>query len=345
MSRRCCCGCDVWLEDDFNRSDNDDPGSDWSEDSGDWDISSNTLICSSAAGLLVTTAESTGSKNEHVNVTASCSSQGTAFRVIFDYVDANNYHFAQFDLLTDNDGVHYYCTLSVYNRTSGANSLVYSATPYVANGSVAASYLCSVCTWSDGTISVVFDGPGFPTSITCASTLKGGTKTGLYVDSGSWTFDNFKWQQRNSQCDDCDTACAVCSEGAQALPIQADFDGFADAGCSDCDTLNASFEVPFDVEGSSVACQWDYLHAATACSATDALIRIGLEYSFGNYRVYVWFWYTGDTTGPYAYFEENLGSTQPDCNTFSNLEITYIATFGGGTQCGGTPTCHLTTVS
>jgi hypothetical protein len=53
---KCCCGpivCRIG-EDDFNRADSDDPGTQWSEESGDWDILGNTLVGVSA-GVLATT--------------------------------------------------------------------------------------------------------------------------------------------------------------------------------------------------------------------------------------------------------------------------------------------------
>jgi hypothetical protein len=82
--RRCCCllaSCTIFT-DSFTRDDSDDPGSDWNEVSGDWDISGNALVETGNAGaIVVCTTPNPRSGRGHVNTTIE-PVNGDKYRII-----------------------------------------------------------------------------------------------------------------------------------------------------------------------------------------------------------------------------------------------------------------------
>lgn len=103
----------IFFSDDFNRADNDDLGSDWTEVVGDWDISSNELITSSDLALTVTSITQTNA-NYYVQADISMSAAGDKVALIARYVNATTYY--AFLVSTNNE-------LSLVKEDSGATIL------------------------------------------------------------------------------------------------------------------------------------------------------------------------------------------------------------------------------
>jgi hypothetical protein len=116
MNGGCCCspGCE-FFSDDFNRANSDDPG-DYTEVSGDWDIASNKLSTASSSGVLIgDTPHPDGEPNIKVSVTVNIATSGDRARIILNYVDSDNYWYAE----ARTGGSAY---LRIYQRSGGVDT-------------------------------------------------------------------------------------------------------------------------------------------------------------------------------------------------------------------------------
>jgi hypothetical protein len=116
--RRCCCGC--WTgSDDFNRADSTDLGDDWDERSGDWEIKSNQLYESGNAGAMVIFQPNHGKPRSIVTVYITDEDTNDIYRVIVNYLDDDNYMYAELDIGTGGVGGS---TVSLHSVTGGSDS-------------------------------------------------------------------------------------------------------------------------------------------------------------------------------------------------------------------------------
>lgn len=93
MTQKCRCCCEVWF-DGFDRDDGTDIGGVLTESAGDWSISSGTLqVASANARALLTRQLASGGLHLEVDIKSS-STSGRA-RVIWDYIDANNFRYVE----------------------------------------------------------------------------------------------------------------------------------------------------------------------------------------------------------------------------------------------------------
>lgn len=123
---KCCTECEILL-DTFDRDDSTDLGSDWSEVSGSWAISSNAA---SGSGLLIAVnGHPTGGTNIHARAVFA----DTNAKIIIGYDDSSNYHYAIFDGTA----------VTLYEVVSGtATALVTSdEVDYTSGG----AYVLSIC--------------------------------------------------------------------------------------------------------------------------------------------------------------------------------------------------------
>ncbi len=85
-----CCDTDcVTFQDAFDRADDTDLGSDWTEVSGDWEIVSNALTTASTSAMAICTTTISG--DQAVWITFTVDTLGDKFRIIMSYVDSSNY--------------------------------------------------------------------------------------------------------------------------------------------------------------------------------------------------------------------------------------------------------------
>lgn len=100
--RRCCClqDCAI-LRDGFDRALSDDPGPNWVEDSGDWDIIEGdefidqVVAEQTGSGVLQTTVRSPHTDGSGYAEVRIHSTNGGTYRIAIDKVDANNYHYVE----------------------------------------------------------------------------------------------------------------------------------------------------------------------------------------------------------------------------------------------------------
>lgn len=114
-----CCTCLVF-SDDFNRADNDDPGGNWNEVSGDWDIVSNVLEGITDGILVTTQLPHAPHRNNYAHsfffTIDSVGGTYSEWHVIVNYVDSNNFDWIK--IAYDTDG--YYPTF--YTRSGGTDT-------------------------------------------------------------------------------------------------------------------------------------------------------------------------------------------------------------------------------
>ena len=228
-----CESCDIF-SDNFNRADDTDLGSDWSEVSGSWAITSNTLRTSSTSAVCV---HDNGTSSSAMSV--SCEVQGASgdyLRVIAAYQDASNYWFAEVKIGASGTG-----RFDLYQRSGGTNTLKSGGT-----GSIAAS------TWHTVTVCIMFGENGSTDTVTAqlnstlafqrfayhTETVNDGCGVGTGSTAGSVQFDNFAVTKTDGSCPKCVLDCTTCG-GSGAAPLAFDvtlpvMERVGSAGCPDC---------------------------------------------------------------------------------------------------------------
>lgn len=229
----CCCGNCYKLQELFFRADSDSLGSNWTEVAGDADIVSSQCQLM-ASNTLVVCTKSVKANNHRIYGTFSSSTTGDEFRLIVDYVDADNYHYAQ--VKTGASG-----HMRLYKRTAGSDTLLAEDTssPYGTSATVAQLHLCLT---SDGELWLQLLTAGFSVyGVLASTTAHGGTQVGFGIATKVGTV-NFNWAVISDNSLDTPSpfrdgtypcACMVCDErtalgsswcGAQVPPFQRQVD-------------------------------------------------------------------------------------------------------------------------
>lgn len=233
-----CCeqvSCDIF-SDAFNRSNSSTIGSDWTEESGDWSISSNALVVT-GAGLMLNSATNAGD-NFIVSVDIRQSQSGGNAAVAIGASDANNFFLVEFNFGGSSN-------ISLWDYAGGTPTFLRQQSVTLA---INTTYSVSICSDEDGNIAISVGGTLRMTRL--LATLPG-TKAGLkaFSTSGTATFDNFVYAQSYSgtylTCDACPEwpglSCAdECNlDEASDLDLVVDFGagGLTDDPCSKCDQV------------------------------------------------------------------------------------------------------------
>ena len=119
FSPGCCCGDCVIFVDDFNRADSTAVDG-WTEVSGDWSILSNQLHETGTVGATIIANAASPDVSFYVAVDVPSVAENAIYRVIVNYVDASNYHFAEFEFLIDT------LKIRLYKRSGGTNTQLVS---------------------------------------------------------------------------------------------------------------------------------------------------------------------------------------------------------------------------
>jgi hypothetical protein len=210
---KCCCetlpSC-IIEQDDFNRADSSSLGSKWVEKSGNWAISSNTLL-EVSPGIVLTTARQTKPVGTLYNynievdmLTGSVSSWG----IICKYTDDNNFDWIDLTL----DGSQLWPTF--YRRAGGSDSVVMDKTTHPSGSSFSDVDQTLLICYSETEWSINYLGGDLSAAwTTCdvspSSTLPGDTSVGL-VGFLKGHFDNFVYNYHrlsNPPCNICDCFC------------------------------------------------------------------------------------------------------------------------------------------
>jgi hypothetical protein len=244
----CCCAGEADCEicaDDFTR-DNDtdiDTGSPcgWTEVSGAWAISSNSLVCTSA-GLAVCTAPHPTETRMTVEVDFSKSANTSHTDVVVGYTDSNNYFYVRYTTGAGSSG-----TITIVRVIGGAHDSVGSVGSLTIDAST--TYTAKVCLADHG-ITAYLDGEPLLTRGIGGSPE--GQQAGLQASgTGTATFNNFFFTRGRSALE---PYCPQCGYGASSEPCPAcdpidsqdaqykvTISGMTDSagsGCDDCDSVN-----------------------------------------------------------------------------------------------------------
>ena len=207
---KCCCGAGcVICEDNFDRVDNDNLGSLWVEKSGDFDISSNTII-TATPGIVLTSCRQSKPYNTTYNYIVQVNLVDTAstWNIICKYIDATNFDWLE--VYTSGTDI----LPRFWRRTGGSDALVMDITTHPAgvplSSSMPSQLPISMC-YSEGGWMV--SGQGESTWTTCdatpATSLPADTTVGFVGfmdgDFDEWQYDYHKLS--NMPCDQCDCYC------------------------------------------------------------------------------------------------------------------------------------------
>lgn len=210
-SRRCC-DCDAcrYFTDEFTRADG-APGDNYLAVSGTWQISGNELINSASGMLLATVPHPSFEPDTRVELTVTI--PAGAARVLLDYVDDDNYWYAELAVGdTDAGG------LRIVQVASGAATTKASVLP---TGGVAADTPTDFCASIDsGVIAASCSQLGM--SATAAGSFSSYVWGLAAVYAGSpINFDSLAASRTNTAvCRGCNFPCGYCSEGTYPKQIK-----------------------------------------------------------------------------------------------------------------------------
>lgn len=206
-------GCDIF-NDQFNRADSTDMGCGWVEQVGDWEIDSNEAEIASASAVMTSAVPHPrgGTGASKITVKLKGDTDGDQARVIVDYLNDDNYHFAQLEF----DTVSSLDTLTIYKRSGGVNTQLDAASSMV---SLNTNYEMTVC--FDGNYIEANVG-SLALSVSSATTAHEGVFAGLGTGTaaGIVNADDFDWDRMRSDddptCETCDSPelfdCPLCED-------------------------------------------------------------------------------------------------------------------------------------
>ncbi len=259
----CCENCAV-SSDDFNRVDAEDPGTDWTEVSGDADIVSNALQVAASSIVI----HNTSSTIPTVIVTATVTlAAGEAARLILGYVDSSNYFYAEYT--EGSPG-----TITINQVASGVDTELATLSDTVATGDIlvfCASERGHMRAWCTSSSGVLINTGVYAT----------GKQQGLATDADQVEFDDFTVNKIDEErgCTGCsgDGGCSRCTGGSGKVPdlIYVRIDNYdlsflpgsplARPPCEDgrdmCQYQNGVFAL-----AETSTCQWEYAELI-ACNA------------------------------------------------------------------------------
>lgn len=186
MACKCCNDECAICSDNFNRADGSDidTGSacGWTESSGSWSISSNTLVTSSTSAVAKNNTPHPDAISSAVVSADLSGNSGDKPRILVDFTDTSNYHFAELTIGTNG-------CLALYSRIAGTNTLL-AIKPF----SIAANTPQTVTVYFDGATTGNFGAVAGSTTVLADATAPTG---GIYVGHGTGSvaaacaFDNF----------------------------------------------------------------------------------------------------------------------------------------------------------
>lgn len=261
-----CCGC-TEFEDVFTRADSSNIGSDWSEESGAWEIASNKLKGTSNGIAVYNTAVSQNSYKVQAVVRSDTANDQVG--LVAYYTDANNYYSVILDI---GAGAR---TLKIFETSGGVTTERDSAS--VSAAAVDTDHTISLCITHDGSTARLVARFGASTFAYWedSSPLTGPGKAGVYRKSaaGVTTWDDFAIDLTNTDtCPDCGIPC--CFDELVPVCLKLVVSGLVDNTCTDCNELNG-VEFTFRHNGG---CGWNLESSGGATHCGEALEENSLSY-------------------------------------------------------------------
>lgn len=279
-----CCGCKS-ASDDFNRANSTDLGGSWTEAAGNWDINGNLLRITTASAIVLSTTVITVSKRVKISVLAKSSASGDLVRLILDYQDSSNYHFAEARI----SGATGY--LRIYRRLAGVETQLATTTftynintPLILNACISGSTMQAIVLTNPTTAA----SRAISANITPFDSGTFGLGTGGTV-TGTVNFDDFTAEEVSEECADCCYGCLstlpACCVNDCNWPEEIDIDmtstnwiDLNGSGCN-CDILEAVFTL---TRSSTLnECFWSYQDDSFCTVGSDAY-RLTIIIVVGN---------------------------------------------------------------
>jgi len=273
----CCDGesCTL-LDDDFDRADSTNIGSNWTEVSGDASISSNKLAMTSGTIITSTVPHTT----EQISITVTINgNSSTRFRIVLNYTDSSNYNYVDIT-----PGGSIVCGI----RSGGSDSTLTSASSGTVSGG---TYEINVCVRENYFNASV--GGAFKVQASLIAT-SGTYGLGMPSVSGSPTFDNFLAEKADGSCPWCNigltctqsTGFALCTSGTLPTSWEVEISGVADDSCTECTTWNDTFILNYVGGCVWVAYLFDLCsHCYGRIRLTIGTVNLGLNYQDINVRI------------------------------------------------------------
>lgn len=257
------CGCEPPLvcelfTDDFNRADTSSLGADYSEASGDWEITSNRLN-PPASGILKVTLSTPVSPNG-VKIAAVCNFIGTGeMSLCVDYVDTNNYTYATVVSTGATTA-----KMRIWQVVGGTPTAL-TTDDTIPSFSWTTDFTLEVC-WDGQSVGALYtQGANTLSQGAVIGTPNGGNFTALRTASvnTSARFDDLAVTSLQEGCERCGAVCTQCEHAT----FQIDIAGITNGTCTDCADANKSYIVKRIQPDSD--CIWG-LGLVDLCGFTDS---------------------------------------------------------------------------
>lgn len=223
-----CCGepavdCEL-LNDTFDRADDTNLGTEWTEDAGAASIDGNELLVSSNNSRILGVTANPDNAHTKIVVEFKLVSGTSTARVFLGYLNSVNY---------------LYATITTTGITIGQNgSSSKSRSQTISSGTW---YTLTLC-WNGTTLIAVLDGR--QTSLSGLSTF--GTQHGVGCGTASVRFNNFIATKVGGTCSVCAadpeyTACYYCDTGFIDAYWQVEVSGMTDGTCDQCENIDGLY--------------------------------------------------------------------------------------------------------
>jgi len=206
----CCCGI---TSDDFDRSNDTNIGSKWNEVSGDWEVSSNALVCDDTTAICIATKVPA---TQFVKLTTRF--QGTTsdrLRFIIAYQDSSNYWFAEARIGASQ-------TFLIVQRSGGSDTTKASGTISLSAGT---TYHLELCVDGNGNITAnIRDGSNaIVNGLVLLSVAANPGAGGAGLGTGSTASSSLKFLEfelrKSGTCGDCSRHCPNDCIDQTTIPV------------------------------------------------------------------------------------------------------------------------------
>lgn len=235
----------------------------WTVEAGTADTSLTGVVDITAANTVVTSNANSASGVVEIVLTASLSAfdDGDEARVIFKYLDADNYWYGQLTIGTSG-------TLKLYERSGGVTTQRATA----AYSSAAGDTYTLRCCYGNNAVTVTETTAGVRVSYTTGTAIDDQLSAG--VGSGACStlieFTSFVYEYMFSvDKPDCNQ-CHICKPTDCVLDtipesIQVVISGIANNSCTSCGSFNGTFVLDFVPSLAPALCVWRYYFPSAVC--------------------------------------------------------------------------------
>ena len=269
----CCCNAGqsgnacVLTQDDFNRADDTDLGTDWDEVVAGVEISGNQALANANGATAIATRANPDSSATRVDVRIQLGDAAATAKLFIGWASASN---------------HLYATISATAITVGqAGGASTSTSVTIVPGT---QYVATLCLNGDKLIGNVNGKQAM-----LAVGLPSGNKHGFGVGTASVLFDDFVATKVSQSCSRCTSTvnCASCCDNGSPAELILDATGLSGVNdeCSNCGDLPVEFIVPFqgNILGtcrysySEQFCDWPCGRAAGALCGGTFILMVTIE--------------------------------------------------------------------